>query len=81
MGKPFCLNLNIFSNTTIAASTTIPTANARPAKDITLIDLPRAAIATKDPITDTGMASDTTRVAEPLLKNSRSTMAANVPPI
>ena len=78
---PRCLNLKIFSKTTIAASTTIPTAKASPANDITFIDLPRAAIATKEPITETGMAKETTKVAAPLLKNNNRTMAANVPPI
>ena len=44
----------------------MPMAKARPARDITLIDRPRTAIATKDPTIDTGIASEMTSVAEPL---------------
>ena len=71
----------MFSSTTIAASTTIPTANAIPASEITLIDRPNAAIATNDPITETGMAIDTIKVARGDLRNSSSMIAANPPPI
>ena len=55
----------MFSSTTIAASTTMPTANAIPASDITLSDRPIKAIATNAPITDTGIAIDTISVAPP----------------
>ena len=41
---------------TIEASTTIPIAKANPAKEITLIESPSPAIATKVPITETGIA-------------------------
>ena len=71
----------MFSSTTIAASTTMPTANARPASEMTLIDRPSAAIATNDPTTETGIASTTVIVARPERRKTRSTMAARRPPI
>ena len=71
----------MFSSTTIAASTTIPTANAIPAREITLIDRPRAAIATNEPITDTGIAIDTISVARTERRKISSVSAASVPPI
>ena len=71
----------MFSSTTIAASTTMPTAKAIPASDTTLIDRPSAAIATKEPITDTGIASDTTSVARPDRRKSSSMIAARTPPM
>ena len=40
----------------IEASTTMPTAKARPASEITLIESPSHAIATKVPTTETGIA-------------------------
>ncbi len=65
----------------MAASTTIPTAKAMPAKDITLIERPRAAMATKEPITETGMAIATMTVGRQERRNSNSTIDANKPPI
>ena len=59
----------------------MPMAKARPARDITLIDRPRTAIATKDPTIDTGIASEITSVAEPLRRKRSRTIAAKVPPI
>ena len=70
----------MFSSTTIAASTTMPTANARPASEMTLIERPRAAIATKAPITETGMAIEMTSVARGERRNSSRMIAARVPP-
>ena len=59
----------------------MPMAKARPARDMTLIDRPRTAIATKDPTIDTGIASEMTSVAEPLRRKRSRTIAAKVPPI
>ena len=70
----------MFSSTTIAASTTMPIANARPASEITLIVRPSAAIATNAPITDTGIASETTSDARTERRNNSSSTAANAPP-
>ena len=47
----------MFSSTTMAASTTMPTANAMPASEMTFSDRPSAAMPTKEPMTETGMAS------------------------
>ena len=58
----------------------MPTANAMPATEMTLMDLPMAAMATKAPITETGIANDTTRVALPDRKNKSSISAASAPP-
>jgi hypothetical protein len=71
----------MFSSTTMAASTTIPTAKARPASEMTLIERPSAAMATKEPITETGMASETTRVARNERRKASRMIAARVPPI
>ena len=71
----------MFSITTMAASTTMPTAKARPASEITLIERPSAAMATKAPITETGIASEITTVARSERRKSRRMMAASVPPI
>ena len=71
----------MFSSTTMAASTTMPTAKARPAREITLMLRPSAAMATKLPTTDTGMAMDTMAVAPSERRNSISISAASVPPI
>ena len=70
----------MFSSTTIAASTTIPTAKASPAREMTLIDLPRAAIATNEPTMETGIASTTVVVARHDRRNTSSTRAASAPP-
>ena len=70
----------MFSSTTMAASTTMPTAKAMPAREMTLIERPMAAMATKVPITETGMASEITRVARSERRNSSRMRAARAPP-
>ncbi len=70
----------MFSSTTMAASTTMPTAKAMPASEMTLIERPSAAMAAKLPMMETGIASETTSVARTERRNSSSTNAANVPP-
>ena len=59
----------------------MPTANAIPASEMTLIDRPNAAIATNEPITDTGMAMETISVGRHERRNSISSAAASKPPI
>ena len=71
----------MFSSTTIAASTTMPTAKARPASEMTLIERPIAAIATKLPTTETGMAIEMISVARHERRKIISTKAASRPPI
>ena len=71
----------MFSNTTIALSTTMPTANAIPARLMTLIDRPSTVITKNVPTTLIGIARATTRVLRPLRKNMSSTLMASAPPI
>ena len=80
-GTPCCRSRNMFSRTTIAASTTMPTANARPASEITLIERPSAAMATNEPMMETGIASEITRVARPERRKRNSSSAASAPPM
>ena len=70
----------MFSSTTMAASTTMPMAKARPAREITLIERPSAAMATKAPITETGMAIEITRVARKDRRKMIRMVAAKRPP-
>ena len=71
----------MFSSTTIAASTTMPTAKAMPASEMTLIERPSAAMATKDATTEIGIASDMIRVARRERRKSIRMIAAKPPPI
>ncbi len=64
----------------MAASTTMPTEKAMPARLITFRDRPNAAMATKAPTTETGIAKETTSVARIERKNSSNTMPASMPP-
>ena len=63
------------------ASTTIPIEKAKPAKDITFIESPNPAIATKVPITETGMAINIIPVGINDLKNKIRMLIAKHPPI
>ena len=78
-GFPASRKRKMFSKTTIAASTTMPTAKARPASEITLSERPSAAIATNEPMIETGIASETISVARQERRNNNSTNAAQVP--
>ena len=70
----------IFSRTTIAASTTMPTANAMPARLMTLSERPSAAMATNEPITETGIESATTNIGRQVRRNSNKITTARTPP-
>ena len=59
----------------------MPTANAIPANEITFIDLPNAAIATKAATTEIGMDSPIITVALQDLKNKIRMKIAREPPI
>ena len=59
------------------ASTTIPIENAKPANDITFIERPNPAIATKVPITETGMAIKIIPVGINDLKNKTENITEN----
>ncbi len=64
----------------MAASTTMPTAKANPASEMTFMLRPSAASATKEPMMETGIAMETTAVAPKERRNSSRMIAANVPP-
>ena len=64
----------------MAASTTMPTAKAMPAREMTLSDRPTRAMATKVAMTEMGMAITTTRVARHERRKSMRTSAASTPP-
>ena len=59
----------------------MPTAKAIPASEITLIDLPKAAITTNAATTEIGMDSPIITVARHDLKNNISINIAKEPPI
>ena len=50
----------MFSKTTVALSTTIPTANAKPARLMTFSDRPNSAITRNVPISEIGIVSPMT---------------------
>ena len=60
----------MFSSTTIAASSTMPVANARPAREMTFNDRPAAVSTTKVASSDTGMARAMIIVARHCRRNS-----------
>ena len=70
----------MFSSTTMAASTTMPTAKAIPARLITFSDRPRTAIATNEPTTDTGIAIATTAVGRHDRRKIIRMVIASTPP-
>ena len=58
----------------------MPIAKANPANEITFIDRPSPAIATKVPITETGIATKTMMVGTTCRKNNIKTVNAMIPP-
>ena len=70
----------MFSSTTIELSTTMPTANASPAREMTLSVRPSSFIARKVPTMLSGMAAATTKVPARLRRKSISTSTASKPP-
>ena len=71
---------SMFSSTTIALSTTIPTAKLSPAREITFRFRPVSHIATNVPITEIGMATATINVGRGLRRKSSSMTTASEPP-
>ncbi len=63
----------MFSTTTIASSTTIPTARTKPKSDKLLIDASNRARNVKVPINEIGMATTGMIVARQFCKNTRTT--------
>src|SRR5713101_7778709 len=62
-----------FSTTTIASSTTMPTARTRPNRDRLLIDIPQAARTVNVPIRETGMAMTGMIVARQFWRKTKTT--------
>ena len=71
----------MFSSTTTALSTSMPTASAMPPSDMMLSDRSNMYIATNVPMTDTGMASPVMKVARASRRNRYRTRIASRPPI
>jgi hypothetical protein len=71
----------MFSRTTMQLSTTIPTANARPASEMTLIERPEADITRKVATTEMGIETATTNVPLADLRKRSNTAIARIPPI
>ena len=78
---PISRCLYTFSSTTIALSTTMPTANAIPARLMTLIDRPSATIATIAPTTEIGIASAMMPAVRSERRNNNKMKIASPPPI
>src|SRR5215831_12417314 len=70
---PECILRSTFSTTTIASSTTIPTASTRPNSDRLFSDIPNIASTAKVPISDTGIAMQGMIVARQFCKNTNTT--------
>ncbi len=78
--SPSSLCLNIFSITTIEASTSIPTPRAIPARVIMFRVYPKAYITVNVIITESGMESETTKVGRRFKRNINIiTAASNAP--
>ena len=69
-----------FSTTTMASSTTIPTASTRPNRVRTFKVKPKASITPKVPIRDTGMARMGMSAARQFCRNSSTTSTTRTPP-
>jgi hypothetical protein len=70
---PFAILRSTFSTTTMASSTTMPTARIRPNIDRLFTEMPRAERITKVPSSDIGMATTGMIVARQLCKNTKTT--------
>ncbi len=77
---PSSLCLKMFSITTIALSTSIPTPSANPPSDIMFIDSPPKYMNVKTTMIDIGMLNVTIAEALKFLKNTKSTRKASTPP-
>ena len=79
--SPFSRKRTIFSNTTIAASSTMPTAKAKPAIEIIFNVLPVINITISVATKEIGIANATINVARNLRKNHHKTITAKATPI
>jgi len=80
MLSPSARRRYVFSSTTMALSTTMPTAKASPASETTLSVRPKATITRNVPITEIGMASEMMPVAIHERRKMSSARAASRPP-
>src|SRR6478736_2607493 len=72
--NPSVMLRSTFSTTTIASSTTMPIASTSPNSDSVLNEMPTADITAKEPISDTGMASNGISAARQVCRNRMTTM-------
>ena len=79
--RPLCRQRTMFSSVTIAASMTRPTANARPAREMTFSDLSNSRSATNATSSDSGTVAVTRNVARRLRMRKYSTPTASSRPI
>src|SRR5258708_14842027 len=70
---PRAMLRSTFSTTTMASSTTMPTASTRPNSDRLLIEVPSTARIEKEPTSDTGMAITGMSVARQSCRNKYTT--------
>ena len=78
--SPFSRSRTMFSNTTMAASRTIPVANAKPANEIMFNVLPVMFMIMNPANSEIGMASATTQVARKRRMNHQRIAMANPMP-
>ena len=79
--SPFSRNLTMFSLTTMAASSTMPTAKASPAREMTFRDLPVSCKTMKVVSRDTGMAVAISNIPRTFRRNHHNTPIASRMPI
>ena len=78
--SPFSRSRTMFSDTTMAASSTMPTANARPAREITLRLRPVSCSTIKVVSSETGMAVAISSVPRVSRRNHHNTPMARITP-
>src|SRR5208337_947177 len=74
---PSSIFRSTFSTTTIASSTTMPTASTSPNKVRLLIEKPNKDITKNVPISDTGMATSGMMVARQVCRNTKTTITTS----
>ena len=78
--SPCSLFRKMFSSTTMALSTSMPTASAMPPSDMMLSEISFAYISKKVPMTEIGIATAMIEVARESRRNPYSTIIARMPP-
>ena len=75
--RPCSILRSTFSTTTIASSTTMPTASTRPNSVRLLMEKPSVAITKKVPINETGIATTGMMVARHVCRKTSTTMTTS----